>query len=55
MGETEQELSVSLEELGYEENVALKELWTKETSSAEALISATIAPHACMVYQVSRQ
>ena len=53
LGEKEQELSVSLEELGYEEKVTLKELWTKETSSAQAVISATVAPHACVVYRIS--
>lgn len=55
LGEAEQDLSVSLEELGYDEGVTLKELWTKETSSAQTTISVTVAPHACVVYRVSRQ
>ena len=52
LGEREQSLSVSLEELGYEEKVSLKELWTKESSLAESVICADIAPHACVVYRI---
>lgn len=52
LGDEKQELSVSLEELGYPSEVSLKELWTKETSRAGSVISATVAPHACAVYNV---
>lgn len=52
LGEEKQTLSVSLEELGYEEKVSLRELWTKEDSLAETVISADVAPHACVVYRV---
>ena len=52
LGDEKQELSVSLEELGYPSEVSLKELWTKETSLAGSVISATVAPHACAVYSV---
>ncbi len=52
LGDEKQELSVSLEELGYPSEVSLKELWTKEKSLADSVISATVAPHACAVYSV---
>ena len=44
--------SLSLEELGYGEKVALKELWTGETGTADAVLSAAVAPHACVVYAI---
>ncbi|MDE5892011.1 MAG: alpha-galactosidase, partial [Acetatifactor sp.] len=53
LGEEEQKLSVSLEELGYGEKVSLKELWTGDNGTAESVISTSIAPHACVVYQVN--
>ena len=52
LGKERQELSVSLEELGYGEQVSLTELWTGENRPARQVISANIEPHACAVYRV---
>lgn len=52
LDEERQELSVSLEELGYGQQVSLTELWTGESRTAQRVISENIAPHACAVYRV---
>ena len=55
LSEKELELSVTLEELGYETGeVSLTELWTEEVSrSVRGRISAAVAPHACKVYEIT--
>lgn len=55
LSEETRELSVSLEELGYGEKVALRELWTGETGTADAVLSAAVAPHACVVYAIENR
>ena len=49
-------VSVSLDELDIEnQNVSLKELWTKDvTVSRNGIIETMLAPHACALYRIDR-
>lgn len=54
LGDEEQKIQVSLEELGIDDKkVFLKELWTgEELSSHEGIIEALIPAHGCVVYRL---